>query len=308
MSATDPRELSVRSADGTRLHVEVHGPEGAPTVVLSHGWTCSTRFWNPVITALGEDLRIVVYDQRGHGRSAAPHKAGYSTSALADDICAVLDATVPSGTTAVLAGHSMGGMTLMAASERPQLRERAAALLLASTGSAHLTATSRVLPGSGAPGRIRATGHKIFLTAPLPLGPVTPVTRAALRYVTMAPDADRAMVDFCVRLVHDCPPMARGRWGGVLAKLDLDRSVGNIEAPTTVLGGTVDRLTPISHAHRIADMLPRCEELIEIPGAGHMTPLEAPDRVADTIRTLVSTHLSTPQAPHKHSEDQKEHT
>ncbi|MDV9194764.1 alpha/beta fold hydrolase, partial [Streptomyces sp. Wh19] len=40
------RELTVRSADGARIHVEVHGRDGAPAVVLAHGWTCSTRFWD----------------------------------------------------------------------------------------------------------------------------------------------------------------------------------------------------------------------------------------------------------------------
>jgi len=64
--------LRVPSADGTQLNVEVHGPSGAPTVVLIHGWTCKIAFWAPVISALrssAPDLRIVAYDQRGHGAS-----------------------------------------------------------------------------------------------------------------------------------------------------------------------------------------------------------------------------------------------
>lgn len=40
------RELSVVSADGARVHVELHGPEDAPAVVTAHGWTCNTRFWD----------------------------------------------------------------------------------------------------------------------------------------------------------------------------------------------------------------------------------------------------------------------
>ncbi|NUR65365.1 MAG: alpha/beta hydrolase, partial [Streptomyces sp.] len=57
------RELTAVSADGARLHVEVHGPEGAPVVVLTHGWTCSTAFWAAQIRDLAVDHRVVAYDQ-----------------------------------------------------------------------------------------------------------------------------------------------------------------------------------------------------------------------------------------------------
>ena len=107
------RELTAVSADGARLHVEVHGPEGAPAVVLAHGWTCSTAFWAWQIRELARDHRVIAYDQRGHGRS--PASPACTTDALADDLEAVLAATLAPGEKAVIAGHSMGGMTVMAA-------------------------------------------------------------------------------------------------------------------------------------------------------------------------------------------------
>lgn len=75
--------------------MEVHGAEGAPAVVLSHGWTCSTAFWAAQIRDLARDHRVVAYDQRGHGRS--PAAAAYSTTALADDLAAVLEAALAPG-------------------------------------------------------------------------------------------------------------------------------------------------------------------------------------------------------------------
>ena len=99
------RELTVRSADGTRLHVEEYGRADGPTVVLSHGWTCSTLFWAPVVRLLAGDYRVVAYDQRGHGRSSVPAtREGYGTGVLADDLQAVMEAVLPEGERAVLVG------------------------------------------------------------------------------------------------------------------------------------------------------------------------------------------------------------
>ncbi|GFN04605.1 hypothetical protein Smic_31610 [Streptomyces microflavus] len=90
-------ELFVTSADGSRIHVELHGPEDAPAVVLAHGWTCNTRFWAAQIRDLAADHRVIAYDQRGHGLTPEPGPGGYSVNALADDLEAVLAATLAPG-------------------------------------------------------------------------------------------------------------------------------------------------------------------------------------------------------------------
>ncbi|MBV2366400.1 alpha/beta fold hydrolase [Streptomonospora nanhaiensis] len=291
-----PRRTTVLSPDGTRINVEVHGPDDAPAIVLSHGWTCSTHFWRPVAEHLGTDHRVVCYDQRGHGASSHPRRHGYSVAALADDLCAVLEAVLGPEERAVVGGHSMGAMTIMAAADRPRFARRAAAVLLASTGSTALPASSRVLPGAARFPRLGAAAHRLLLGSMLPLGPLTPLTRAALHYVTMAPDADPAMVDYCARIVHACAPVARGRWGKVLAHLELDRGLAHLDMPSVVVAGTRDRLTPIAQARHIRGLLPNCERFIEVTGAGHMTPLEAPETVAGALADLAAAHLRTPVA------------
>ncbi|MET9290491.1 alpha/beta hydrolase, partial [Streptomyces sp. NPDC003077] len=289
------RELTVTSADGATLHARVHlppsvgAPSSPPTVVLSHGWTCSTAFWAPVVRDLAADHKVVLYDQRGHGRSPAAVPEGHSTTALADDLVAVLDATLEPGERAVLVGHSMGGMTLMAAAERPQVRERAAAVLLCSTGSADLAAEARVIPlrSWGA----RRVAHKALLSSRAPLGPVTPVTKRLLKYATMGPHATPEQVEACARIVHACPVGVRARWGHVLGSLDLTGGAARLDVPTAVIAGTADRLTPIVLARRLASVLPQFLGLTELPGAGHMTPMEEPDAVVRRIRELVRDHL-----------------
>ncbi|MER5929609.1 alpha/beta hydrolase [Streptomyces sp. NPDC002054] len=279
---TARRELTAVSADGARLHVEVHGEEDAPAVVLAHGWTCSTAFWAAQIRELAGEHRVIAYDQRGHGRS--PAAAEYSTTALADDLVAVLKATLGEGEQAVVAGHSMGGMTIMAAAARPEFTERAAAALLCSTGSSRLVEESLVLPVRAGRARTRITSAVLGSRAPL--GPVTPVARKVLKYATMGPGSAPERVEACARIVHACPTRVRHAWSQVLAGLDLDHGVGRLTVPTAVIGGTADRLTPIVHARGLAAALPNCVGLTELTGMGHMTPIEAPEAVSRAIREL----------------------
>ncbi|NNJ03407.1 alpha/beta hydrolase [Streptomyces sp. PKU-MA01144] len=297
------RELTAVSADGSRLHVEVHGPDGAPAVVLAHGWTCSTRFWAAQIRELAADHRVIAYDQRGHGRTPAVAVAvagagagagavagyRYGTEALADDLEAVLAAALAPGERAVLAGHSMGGMTLMAAASRPGFAEHAAAALLCSTGSSRLVAESLVVPMRAGAFRTRLT--RAILGSRAPLGPVTPVSRRILRYATMGPGTAPERVAECARIVHACPRRTRVAWAHVLAGLDLDSGVREMRLPTAVVAGTADRLTPIVHARALAASLPECTGLVELAGTGHMTPVEAPEVVTAEIRKLVDAYL-----------------
>jgi pimeloyl-ACP methyl ester carboxylesterase len=108
------REVTVTVNDGTRLHAEVFGPEDAPTIVFCHGWTCALRFWTYQIQDLVPEFRVVASDFRGHGRSDPAATGDYTIDAFGDDLQAVLEATVPAGERALLAGHSMGAMAIVA--------------------------------------------------------------------------------------------------------------------------------------------------------------------------------------------------
>ncbi|MFI0981329.1 alpha/beta fold hydrolase [Streptomyces sp. NPDC021093] len=279
----DVRELTVTSADGARLHVEVYGDEGAPPVVLAHGWTCSIEFWAAQIRELAREFRVIAYDQRGHGRS--PDSGAYSADGLADDLEAVLAATLAPGEKAVLAGHSMGGMTIMAAAGRAGFAEHAAAVLLCSTGAARLVAEALVVPIRAGALRTRLT--RSVLGAKAPLGPVTPVSKAVLKYATMGRGAAPDRVAECARIVHACPRRARVGWSHVLDELEVTAGVRALGVPVTVVAGADDRLTPPVHARGIEAALPHSLGLTLLTGVGHMSPVEAPEFVTGRIRELV---------------------
>ena len=136
--ARRPDHRVVRTPDGARLAVwdlEGHGP-GAAAVVLPHCWGCSHEIWLPVTRRLRDrGHRVVLYDQRGHGASTRG-TAPLAIETLAHDLALVLETHDVSD--AVLAGHSMGGMTIMSlATHRPEvMNERARAAVLVAT-SAH---------------------------------------------------------------------------------------------------------------------------------------------------------------------------
>ncbi|MFD6949172.1 alpha/beta hydrolase [Nocardiopsis sp. TSRI0078] len=283
------RELQVRSADGTLLHAEVRGPEDGPTVVLAHCWATSLASWGPVVRELDPSLRVVLYDQRGHGRTQTPiTRAGYGAEKLAEDLCAVLEATVPEGRKAVVAGHSMGGMTVMAAGAHPVFQDRAAAVLLTNTGCTQLPKRSTAIP---LPGPLGTLGAQVFLKAPLPLGPRNALTTAVLKSMVMGRKSDPRMVRLCMRMVHACAPVSRGAWGRVISELEAEETARQISVPTAVLVGTDDKLTPPWHAHHIASLLKDCREVREIPGAGHMGPLEYPETLAGLLEDLAAEHV-----------------
>jgi pimeloyl-ACP methyl ester carboxylesterase len=61
--------------------------------------------------------------------------------------------------------------------------------------------------------------------------------------------------------------------------------------PAAVVAGTADRMTPVVHARALVAALPHCVGSTELPGLGHMTPVEAPELVITRIRELVSAHI-----------------
>ncbi|HEV2640314.1 MAG TPA: alpha/beta hydrolase [Actinocrinis sp.] len=280
--------LHVRSRDGNRLHVEVHGNPDGPTVVLSHGWTCSIRFWWPVIAALAAHYRLVAYDQRGHGGSDLPGKDGYSVPALAEDLAAVIDAAAGPDRM-ILVGHSMGGMTIMAAGTDPAVRARTRAVLLASTGAHDLAVRANLVP-TRLLGRIAS---RRMLRGASPLGRRTRLSTRLLAYGTLGPKPARALAIENATIIHACPRQVRAGWGRVLEFLDVRAGAAALTVPTAVLVGTADRLTPPRHAEELAGLLADLHSRTVLPRIGHMTPMEDPATVADLVRRLDAASRTT---------------
>ena len=269
-----PEHAIVRTPDGAELAVwdlEGDSPD-APVVVLPHCWGCSHEIWLPVARRLrSQGFRVVLYDQRGHGASTRG-TAPLAVETLAHDLEAVLDATDVRD--AVLAGHSMGGMTIMSlATYRPDvLRERAKAVVLVSTAATSLrggpaqaarVATAMVASPVVSRAMQSKNGH-LFVRSAFGENPV------------------RSHVDLTRNLFGGCHGTVRGDFLTSMSAMDLLEGVATIDVPTTVMVGTRDALTLPTKADQIVATVPGAR-LVTLQNRGHMLPLEDPDAVTDEI-------------------------
>lgn len=282
------RVVEVRSADGTRLHTRVFGPDTAPAVVLTHGVLCRRDFWHNQIEALRGRYRVIVFDHRGHGDSDAPRVRDYSLDHLADDLQAVLTATLADGERAVVAGHSMGGIALIswALRYRDQVSERLAGAALLNTTSGEILRNVNVLQCTPQwqPYRLQLARVAGRITR-MPTPQYLPLRRRLLAYAAIGRGADRSVSRTIDAMCAAASPRGRRGLGMMLINLTESLDVTALTVPTVVVGSRADRIAPLARSHRLAAELPHVLDLIEIPG-GHCGPLEYPDAVDDVLDHL----------------------
>ena len=284
--------LDVVSADGTLLHAELYGDQpGRPTVVLVPGWTEQLAVWNLIIRRLVDrGFRVAAYDLRGQGLSGLPADADQRIERYGEDLEAVLIA-VGAGVDhddVIVAGHSMGGMSIMAWAAAVDASSRVRAAALVNTGAFELVTSSTLLPAFLPLAVRRAVGDRVVLGgAPAPVLS-NPLTRAVIRYAAFGPTASPAQVALLARMDAACPPAVRRAAGATLGLLDVRVGVGALQVPTLVVTGTNDRLTPPVLAQQLVESLPNLTDFLLLPQTGHMSLLERPDELADALTRLAT--------------------
>jgi pimeloyl-ACP methyl ester carboxylesterase len=299
-----PKHRLVRTSDGVRLAVCDTGPGTAEhTVVFLHGLCLNQTSWERQITCLlrryGKSVRVISYDHRGHGRSAAAPMRTYRIDQLADDLAQVLTALDVTGPL-TLVGHSMGAMTALAYLGRPAAERpiEPQGLVLVATAAGELA--ERGL------GRLLATPAPAALVGLIKHTPehamralVRPVC-ATLRRGHEHPH--RATLAATVVAALTTTPVATAV--GFLPSLrayNQYATLASIHARTVVISGGADPLTPPSHAADLTTAI-RGAEHVHVPYAGHMLPEQAPQVVNDAIRRTIAPATSTrtcPRSPHR---------
>jgi 3-oxoadipate enol-lactonase len=238
--------------DGVRLHYEVTGRRGAPPILFIQGLGADKHGWDMQRIGLAYSHRAVALDNRGAGRSDKPLGA-YSLEQMAHDAIAVLDDA--GFESAHVVGASMGGaITQMIGLLYP---DRVRSLTLACTSCRNHEWRRELLASWGETARERGMGA---------------MTREAARWV-IGPRSFRRLLP----VIGWLGPLGFGRPRHAFANqvdaiLAADDAIGveleNISAPTLVVVGNQDILTPRGDSEELAEMIPTAE-LVVISGAAH---------------------------------------
>ncbi|MGZ4104964.1 MAG: alpha/beta fold hydrolase [Actinomycetota bacterium] len=283
----------VASFDGTLLHVEEAG--AGQTVIFSHGFSLNSTLWHHQLKDLAGDMRLVLYDHRGHGYSGLPPSEDWSLDALAHDLEAVIRDAAPDEEV-VIVGHSMGGMTALRYCELyPEaIGTRVRGLVLADTSSADVAVG--MLPNVA--GRLEILFQGLQETAMRAIaGRADHVerfrTRASnlvylfTRLMGFGKNPSPTQVAFIDRLLAQVPSHVWVSLIPAMVGMDVSENLPLITVPTKVIVGENDRITPISSAERIANAIPNAD-LVVFPDTGHVPMLERASHFNDLLRRFLA--------------------
>jgi non-heme chloroperoxidase len=274
---TEGERAKVETTDGAQLVVDLAGPAGGPAVVLAHCWGGDPHNWEAVTARLvASGHRVVRWFQRGHGPSTVGSD-GFAIDRYGDDLAEILEALDLRDV--VVAGHSLGGMTAQAfAIRHPDVvADRVSALVLVATSAGGLGATP--LGRSG--------GALVKYIGLLDRALATPYGHLLVRN-TLGKGASPAAVRATRDHFAGTPAATRGGVAEAMIAMDYRDGGRSIAAPTTVVVGTRDVVTPVRHAEALAAALPGAR-LEVLPGLGHMLPFECPDRLVELITEAAAT-------------------
>ncbi|MEO5338418.1 MAG: 3-oxoadipate enol-lactonase [Magnetospirillum sp. WYHS-4] len=246
------------SVNGTILDYALSGPAGAPTVVLGHSLATSRAMWAPQIESLVWRYRVLEFDMRGHGASAAPD-GPYSLDMLADDAAGLIEYLGLGRVRYV--GLSIGGMIGQALALRhPGLLE---GLVLAST-------TSRI------PQDAQAVWDERI--AAVRAGGIATQTAATLErwFTPLCREQRPALIARVGGMIGATPAAGYIGCCHAIKGLDLTDRLGEIRVPTLVMVGRQDMGTPVAVAETIQRGIPGAR-LTVIEQASHQAGLEQPE-------------------------------
>jgi pimeloyl-ACP methyl ester carboxylesterase len=259
--------MSFAEVNGQRLFFEDSGGSGAP-VIFSHGFLMDHEMFAPQVAALSDEFRCITWDERGFGETPATKSFSYWDSA--DDALALL--TYLEIDAAFFAGMSQGGFLSMRAALRAPERVLGLALIDTQGG----VEEEEVRP-------LFEAMNSEWMTN----GPSEALTEGVAAMI-MSPGYDHS--SWTAKWVARPKEENLLPFRTLMDRDDIWDRIPEITAPAIIFHGVEDVAITMDKAERLASLLPNCEELVRIPGAGHASNLSHPDEVNGPLRSFLRSH------------------
>jgi 3-oxoadipate enol-lactonase len=252
---------------GTRIYWESYG-SGEPVLAIM-GLSFPLEMWHRTAAVLSRGFRVIVFDNRGVGRSDVP-RGPYLIRRMASDAAKVLECA--GERSAHVMGASMGGMIAQEFALR--WPERARSLLLGCTWCGGLRAVRPDL-------RFLREMHDYQKMSP-------EAKMRSLIPLLYAPTTRRERIDEDIRLRMQYVPTARGYYAQLAGTLMWSSwgRLPRIKQPVKIMHGELDRLIPVGNAKVLSNRLKDSRTAI-IPGAGHVFTTDAPEISNFEARTFL---------------------
>jgi pimeloyl-ACP methyl ester carboxylesterase len=284
--------------DGSEIQVEFYGSEGAPTLILTHGWGPDSTVWYYAKKQLTDQFRVIVWDLPGLGKSKKPKNRDYSLEKYASDLNAVL--AIAGDQPAILLGHSMGAMMLLTFCRLfpEQLEQRVAGLIFVDgtyTNPLKTAILSKLLLTLQKP-LLEPALHLTIALSPLLwaaswLSYLNGSTLLTTELSGFTGKETRGQLNFSSLIGIKASPGVLAR--GVLAMFRFDEAVTlpKISVPMLVVVGRSDIATRPFASDRISTDVPQGELKVLAPG-GHMVLMERNQQFAEVVRSFGNACLS----------------
>lgn len=262
-----PRILA-EAPSGVHIQYRLYGG-GDTLVVLVHGWSCDSNYWQAQVPALREHYAVATVDLAGHGGSGA-NRDDWSMAAFGDDVVRVVNA-LPEYRKVVLVGHSMGGPVIIEAARR--LKGRVVGLIGVDT-----------LRGIGAPPADPAdTAARLVPFEQDFIGS----TRAFVTSAFFTPDSDPALVRRIADDMSLAPPAVALPAMKALNAWDSQGAIRDAAVPLTLINAAV----PPTDGSTLATLTPAFR-LVTQAGVGHFLMMENPAAFNPALRAEIDALLA----------------
>lgn len=243
-------------ANGSTFNYSIDGEQG-PWVMLSHGLATDLSMWNELTEALKGRYRVLRYEARGHGASAAP-AGDYVLDQLVDDAAGILDALDIKQT--LFAGLSMGGMVGLGLMIRHPHKIKGAVI----ADSRHTTTPDFTKAWLDRIVAVRKDGIEAVVAST--------VSRWSSEGLNQRNPAVVARMEAMVRGTS-----VNGYCGcaAALARLNYGPRLNEINVPVLVMCGDEDHGAPPENSRQMAAMI-KGARFVEVKQAGHIANIEQP--------------------------------